>query len=137
MSKHLITRLFIGGVAAVVAGVVLATFAVIWAFGSGGFIMNGPDVVGITGSTFTWSLIAVIVAAGFTIMGGFIAGLVAWIGALLNTVQLEDKTWFVLLLGLGILSFGFFAMLAYVIGGPDGTRPEARARLSVDIAAHA
>jgi hypothetical protein len=45
---------------------------------------------------------------------------VAWIGALINTAQLPDKAWFVLLLVLGLLSFGFIAMVAYVIAGPDG-----------------
>ena len=136
MSKSAITRLFVGGIVAVVAGIVLATFSVIWAFASGGFVMNGPDVVGISGSTFSWSLIAVLVAAGFTIVGGAIAGLVAWIGALLNTVQLDDKTWFVLLLVLGILSFGWIAMIAYVIAGPDGTRPvESRAAPQANIPA--
>ncbi|HLX34819.1 MAG TPA: hypothetical protein VKR30_06190 [Candidatus Limnocylindrales bacterium] len=137
MTKHLVTRLFIGGIAAVASGIVLATFAVIWAFASGGFVTNGPDVVGFNGSTFMWSLMAVIVAAGFTIVGGFIAGLVAWIGALLNTIQLEDKTWFIVLLVLGLLSFGFVAMIAYVIAGPDSTKPTAEARFSVNIAAHA
>ena len=44
-------------------------------------------------------------------------------GALLNTAQLEDKTWFIVLLVLGLLSFGLVAMIAYVIGGPDGTGP--------------
>jgi hypothetical protein len=45
---------------------------------------------------------------------------VAWIGALLNTAQLDDKTWFVVLLLLGLFSFGLLAMIAYVIAGPDG-----------------
>ena len=36
-------------------------------------------------------------------------------------MQLEDKTWFVLLLVLGLFSFGFVAMIAYVVAGPDGT----------------
>ena len=53
-------------------------------------------------------------------VGGFIGGLVSWIGALLNTALVEDKTWFILLLVLGLLSFGIVAMIAYVIGGPDG-----------------
>jgi len=52
---------------------------------------------------------------------------VSWIGALLNTIQLEDKTWFVLLLVLGLFSFGFVAMIAYVIAGPDGADPRQRA----------
>ena len=52
-----------------------------------------------------------------------IGGLVSWIGALLNTSQLDSKTWFLALLLLGIFNFGFFAMIAYVIVGPDGTAP--------------
>jgi hypothetical protein len=62
------------------------------------------------------------ILGGFAMLGGAIAGLVAWIGALINTAQLEDKAWFVLLLVLGLLSFGFIAMLAYVIAGPDSTQ---------------
>ena len=123
MSKQVITRLFVGGVVALIAGIVLATAAVFWAFASGGFVLSGQEVVGINGSAFSWTIIGIIVAAGLVIVGGAIAGLVAWIGALLNTVQLEDKMWFVLLLVTGLLSFGWIAMIAYVIGGPDGTRP--------------
>lgn len=53
---------------------------------------------------------------------------VSWIGALLNSAQVEDKTWFIPLLVLGLLSFGLVAMIAYVITGPDGTqRAAARA----------
>ena len=54
-------------------------------------------------------------------MAGLIAGLVAWIGALLNTWQLDSKAWFVALLLLGIFNFGFFAMIAFLAAGPDGT----------------
>ena len=54
-------------------------------------------------------------------MGGLLGGLVSWIGALLNTSQLDSKTWFLVLLLLGIFNFGFFAMTAYLIAGPDGT----------------
>ena len=50
----------------------------------------------------------------------------SWIGALLNTAQLESKAWFVALLLLGIFNFGFFAMIAYLIAGPDGTTTVAR-----------
>ena len=54
-------------------------------------------------------------------IGGGFAQLVSWVGAVLNTARLEDKTWFVVLLLLGLVSFGFVAMIAYVIAGPDGT----------------
>ena len=65
-------------------------------------------------------MVALTVVAGLAIAGGAIGGLIAWIGALLNTARIADKVWFVLLLVLGLFSFGFFAMVAYVIAGPDG-----------------
>jgi hypothetical protein len=44
---------------------------------------------------------------------------------LLNTAELTDKTWFIILLVLGLFSFGLVAMIAYVIAGPDGHRSPA------------
>ncbi len=58
--------------------------------------------------------------AALIVAGGMIAALAAWIGALLNTARLDDKTWFVLLLVLGLFSFGWVALVAYVIAGRDG-----------------
>jgi hypothetical protein len=49
-----------------------------------------------------------------------IAQFVAWIGALMNTAQLTDKTWYVVLLLLGIFGPGFIPMLVYVLRGSDG-----------------
>lgn len=126
MTKPTITRLFVGSITAIVAAIVLGAFACIWAFANNVFQVQGPDVVGLNSSTATWITIGVIVLAGLAIVGGAIGALVAWIGALLNTSRLEDKTWFILLLVLGLLSFGFFAMVAYVIAGPDGTLVEPR-----------
>jgi hypothetical protein len=123
MSKSAVTRLFVGGFVSVAAGIVLAIVAVWIAFANGVFVMDGPDVVGVDGNGFAWSMVGVALLAALAIVGGAIAGLVSWIGALINTAQLPDKTWFVLLLVLGLLSFGFIAMLVYVIGGPDSTRP--------------
>jgi hypothetical protein len=137
MSKSTVTRLFVGGVVAMIAGIVAAVFFVLWAFASGGFVVSGHDVVGLDGTGFTWTMIGLIVASGFVILGGVIAGMVAWIGALLNTVQLADKTWFVLLLALGLLSFGFFAMVAYLIAGPDSTSSAASPAPPVNVPAHA
>ena len=67
-------------------------------------------------------MVGLAIVAALAVIAGLIGGLVSWIGALLNTSQLEDKTWFVLLLVLGVLSFGLVAMIAYVIAGPDGTK---------------
>jgi hypothetical protein len=124
MTKPTITRLFVGSIVAVVAAVVLGIFACTWAFANGVFVRDGHDVIDFNGSATTWGMIGVIVLAGLAIVGGAIGGLIAWIGALLNTSHLEDKTWFILLLVLGLFSFGFIAMVLYVLAGPDGTLPQ-------------
>ena len=126
MTKSTVTRLFVGGIVAVVAGLVLGFAALIAAYTSGALVMDGPDVTGVQATPFAWTMVALVIVGMLAIVGGAIFGLVAWIGALLNTAQLEDKTWFVLLLVLGLLSFGFVAMIAYVIAGPDGTQPLVR-----------
>jgi hypothetical protein len=121
MSKSLVTRLFVGGIAAFVAGIVLVIAAGLIAWSSGAFVIDGEKVTGFQPTPQAWTFVFLGLIGVLAIIGGSIAGLVAWIGALLNTAQLVDKTWFVLLLVLGLLSFGFVAMLAYVIAGPDST----------------
>jgi hypothetical protein len=120
MSKVTVTRLFIAGIVAVVAGLMLALAAVVAALAGGGIVIGGPAVVEVNGGPLSWALVGLVIAL-VAITGGAIAGLVSWIGALLNTMQLDDKTWFVLLLVLGVFRFGFVAMIAYVLAGPDGT----------------
>lgn len=134
MSKATINRLFIGSIIAVIAGILLGLAAIIAAYGGGAFVMDGPDVVGFVGDAFAWSMIGLVIVGSLAVIGGAIGGLVAWIGALLNTAQLEDKTWFIVLLVLGLFSFGVVAMIAYVIAGPDGTRlAQARTEQRLDV----
>ena len=123
MSKSTVTKLFIGSALAGVAGGILGGTAVAIAVANDVFVMNGQNIVGVQGGTLAWSMLGVGVVGGLAIVGAMIGGLVSWIGALLNTSQLESKTWFLVLLLLGIFSFGLFAMIAYVIAGPDSTRP--------------
>ena len=122
MPKGTVVKVFVGSALAVGAGILLALVAVLFAYANGVFVMSGPDVTGIQSTPFAWTMVALFALAMVTIIGGFVGGLVSWIGALLNTAQVEDKTWFIVLLVLGLLSFGIFAMIAYVIGGPDGTQ---------------
>jgi hypothetical protein len=131
MTKQNITRLFVGAIVAVVAGVLLGFVAVWIAYANGVFEMDGPDVIGVHGSGLAAVLIATVGIGVLGVLAGAISGLASWIGALLNTAQLDDKTWFVLLLVLGLFSFGFIAMLAYVIAGPDGTREPAHVARAV------
>jgi hypothetical protein len=120
MSKATVTRLFIGSGIAIISGATLAVVAVWLAIANNVFVMAGADITGVTGGALAWSLLGLGVVGGLAVMGGLIGGLVSWIGALLNTWQLESKTWFAVLLLLGIFNLGFFAMIAYLIAGPDG-----------------
>jgi hypothetical protein len=131
MSKATVTELFIGSAITVAAGAILAIASVWVAIANDVFVMNGPDVVGIQGSGLAWLLLGFGAVGAVAFTGGLIGGLFSWIGALLNTSQLESKAWFVALLLLGIFNFGVFAMIAYVIVGPDGTTtaPSPRAQV--------
>jgi len=125
VSKATVTKVFVGSVVAVIAGAVLA-FAAVWiAYASGAFVMSGPDVIGVQSTPYAWTIVGLGIVAALAMIAGFIGGLVSWIGALLNTAQLDDKTWFIVLLVLGLLSFGLVAMIAYVIAGPDGAKQTA------------
>jgi hypothetical protein len=121
MSKTTVTRLFIGGLVAFGTGAIVAIAAVLVALAADVFVLAGTDIVGLRGGALAWSLLGLGVASAVAMIGGLIAGLVAWIGALLNTWQLESKTWFAVLLLTGIFNFGFIAMIAYLIAGPDSS----------------
>jgi hypothetical protein len=128
MSKQTVTRLFVGSLIAVVVGIVFAVVGVALAFASGALVVSGQDLTTVEPIRLTATAIVAITIGALGIIGGAIGQFVAWIGAVINTSRLEDKTWFILLLVLGLLSFGFVAMLVYVLAGPDGTRPAANQR---------
>ena len=125
MTKSTVTKIFIGSLFAIAGGVVLLAAGLFLAYVNGAFVMRGPDVVGIHPSAFTWSMAGLAIVGILAVVGGALAQFVAWIGAVLNTSRLEDKTWFIVLLVLGLMSFGFIAMLVYLVAGPDGTRESA------------
>jgi hypothetical protein len=104
LSKPTITRLFVGATAAVAAGLVLV-LAAVWAAVASDLAVT----------------VALVVGGSLAMIAGAVAGVASWIGALLNAAQLEDKTWFVSLLVLGLFGFGLLAMVAYIVAGPDGT----------------
>jgi hypothetical protein len=121
MTKSNVTKLFIGSLIAIVAGVFLVALGFMIALATGTFVMEGPDVTGFQLSSSAPAAFGLASVGLLAIVGGAIAQFVAWIGAVVNTSRLEDKTWFIVLLVLGLLSFGFIAMLVYVLAGPDGT----------------
>ncbi len=136
MSKSLITRVFVGSLIAFVGGILVFVAGLVVAFSNGVFIMDGPDVVGVNQSALGWSAIGLAAVGTITMIGGAIGQFVAWIGAVINTARLEDKTWFILLLVLGLFSFGFIAMLVYVLAGPDGYEPARPASTSAQALGH-
>lgn len=120
MFKTTVTRLFIGSLLAFGAGVIVSILAIALAIANDVFVMNGNDIAAIRGGALAWATLGLALLGGLSAAGGVIAGFIAWIGAVLNTWQLESKAWFVALVLTGIFNFGFIAMVIYVIAGPDG-----------------
>jgi hypothetical protein len=120
MSKSGITRLFAGAIAAVVVGLTIGIAGVVAALANGAVVIDGSQVVTLNGGPFAWAIAALIVAS-LVLAAGTLAAIASWVGALLNTYRLDDKTWFVVLLVLGLVSLGWVAMIAYVFAGPDST----------------
>jgi hypothetical protein len=121
MSKPMVTKLFLAGIVAVGAGVVLMIAGGLAAVGGNLVVIDGSEVTVNAPTALDWTGVFVATLGVLAIVGGVFAGFIAWIGALVNTAQLEDKLWFVILLVTGLFSFGFIAMLVYVLAGPDST----------------
>jgi hypothetical protein len=119
----MVTTMFVGSLIAVVGGVIVVGAALAIVLATGTLVMDGPDVTSFEPSSMTPVAIGLGLLGVLAIIGGSLGQFVAWIGAVVNTARLADKTWFVVLLVLGLLSFGFIAMLVYVLAGPDGTAP--------------
>ena len=135
MTKATVTKIFLAGVLAAIAGgiVVLVTGGI--AYTNDVFTMNGQEVVGLRSGPLTWTLLGVGLVGGLAMAAGAIAGLIAWIGALLNVSQLDSKVWFVVLLLLGLTNFGILGMIAYIIAGPDGTTRTATRQVPAPVGA--
>jgi hypothetical protein len=121
MSKSTVVKWFFGSLIGLAGGIILLLGSGAAALANDVFIMRGPDVVGIRSGGLAWTLIGLGALAVLVMMAAAVALFVAWIGAVLNTASLPNKTWFVLLLVVGLLGLVFLATLAYVIAGPDGT----------------
>ena len=127
MTKSLVVKLFWGSLIGLVAGCVLMGITFALAISNDIFIMSGPDVTGVKSGVLSWTLLGLMGLAMLLLLFAAVAHFVAWIGAVLNTAQLPDKTWFVVLLVVGLLGLVFFATVAYVIAGPDGVKAKEEA----------
>ena len=118
MSKQMIARLFFGSLAAFLGSMLVAAAAVLVAVNREVFIMNGPDVVGVRSGTGSWAALTLGVLAVILLLTSAVGGFVSWVGALAATGSRTDKSWFIVLLVLGLLSIGFLATLIYLVAGP-------------------
>ena len=133
MTKSAIAKTWVGGLVVFAAGIVVAIVGVFLMLAYGGTVTQitgnsnnftfTPDYTG-----FFWTTIGMIVAGGLIALIGSLVQLAAWIGGLVNSYALPEKTWFLVLLLGGLVSVllalapvGFAVMLAYVIAAPDGT----------------
>jgi hypothetical protein len=127
MTKSTVVKLFWGSLIGLVAGLVLMGITFALAISNDIFIMSGPDVTGIKSGVLSWTLLGLIGLAVMLLLFAAVTHFVAWIGAVLNTAQLPDKTWFVVLLVVGLLGLVFIATVAYVIAGPDAVKAKEEA----------
>jgi hypothetical protein len=127
MTKSMIVKLFWGSLIGLVAGLVLMGITVALAINNHIFVMSGPDVTGIKSGALSWTLLGLMALAVLLLLFAAVAHFVAWIGAVLNTAHLPDKTWCVVLLIVGLLGLVFIATVAYVIAGPDGLKVKEQA----------
>jgi hypothetical protein len=131
MTKRTITTWWLIGLVVLVVGGLLALFSSLALASHIGAATNNfqPGVNYVPDSTF-WALVSFIVLGGIAILGGIVVQFVAWIGAVINTNRLMDKTWFNILLWVGIAGIVLGAlvwwglMIAYIVGGPDGRAVE-------------
>lgn len=129
MTKAHVTRLWVLGFIVGVVGFIIAGISVGLMLANGGQWIpaaapNNYDFVPRLDSYF-WTTVGFTVVGGVIMIAGALAQLVAWVGALVNTYPLADRTWFVILLVGGLIGFAFglaqpAVMIAYIIAGPDG-----------------
>jgi hypothetical protein len=130
MKKRTITTAWMWGlVLMAVGGILIPTSALALAAHLG--TVTPPQGKYVAPDDYSRTMVILIVLGGIIAGTGMIAQLVAWIGAVVNTNRLADKSWFNALLwsgivgivttplfGLGALILGS-AMIAYLVGGPD------------------
>jgi hypothetical protein len=131
MTKSLITKTWIAGLAVFAGGILVAIVGVFLMLAYGGTftqVAGNPNNYNFTPNLngFFWTTVGLMATGGVIALIGSIVQLAAWIGGLVNSYMLPDKTWFLILLLGGLASFflaliGFAVMVAYVIAAPDGT----------------
>ena len=136
MTKSRITFWWLIGAAVLVVGGLIALFSSLDLVAHIQYLTGNYRFNTFVPDSYFWTLVSFILLGGFAVLGGIVVQFVAWIGAVINTNRLVDKTWFNVLLWCGIVGivlgplFGLGAllwwglMIAYLVGGPDGMAVE-------------
>jgi hypothetical protein len=124
MTKGIITRIWLWGIIGMAVGLLIAGVATGLMLAYGGTFVrapsgNGYDFVPTVDANF-WTALVFICLGGLLLVAGVVVQFVAWIGALVNSYQLQDKMWFLLTLLLGLIGLQLIVMIVYVIAGPEG-----------------
>ena len=125
LSKRAITWLFVAAVGCNAAGWAIGIADVVSALASGVVTFGGAQLITVDPGVLGGS-VASLGFAALLIGIGTVAAFVSWAAALRNTWGLEDKAWFVGILGLGMARFGWVALIAYILRGPDAARAASR-----------
>lgn len=91
------------------------------------------------GDGYAITMVVLILLGALLAVGGVVAQLVAWVGAVLNAHRLTDQQWFALMLWCGIVGIALTpvfgvgtpiigtAMVAYLVAAPDSTAADPQA----------
>lgn len=130
MAKRTITNWWIFGAAALGLAAILI-IADAMALADHLAALPAKTQLGLTPDDFSRKAMVLIALGGCTAAIGILAELVAWVGALMNSRQLADRSWFNAILSSGVIGLlalplfglgalvGGSAMLAYLVAGPD------------------
>ena len=138
MTKRAITIIWLVGIGVMVVGGLVALFSgLALASHIGAFTANYQYPNNYVPDGTFWALVSFVILGGIAILGGIVTQFVAWIGAVINTNRLVDKTWFNVLLWCGVAAIvlslitgglgtfvGWGLMIVYLVGGPDGMAVE-------------
>lgn len=124
MRKRTVTRLWVTGLVLFIVGAIIVGTGVGVMFANGGTWSGTPyhSDFSPTLNALFWGSVAMMSTGGVLFASGGLLQFIAWIGAMVNTARSVDKTWFVLLLVLGLFGLQFVIMIAYLVAGPDVPR---------------
>jgi len=133
MTKSRITFWWLIGAAVLVVGGLITLFSSLDLVAHIQYLTGNYRFNTFVPDSYFWGLVSLIILGGIGVVGGMVLQFVGWIGAVINTSRLANRTWFNVLLwcgigglvlgmiyGLGILLW-WGVMIAYLGNGPDGT----------------